>query len=83
MADEMGLGKTLQIISLIASTSLRARWGAQGSDDEDSEDDDKDEEGPALAKARPTLIVSPLSVLSNWEKQFGDHVRLGHLDVHL
>lgn len=83
LADEMGLGKTLQIISLIACTSLRARWGKQDSDDEDSEDDDKDEEGPALAEARPTLVVSPLSVLSQWEKQFKDHVRMGHLDVEM
>ena len=74
-----GLGKTLQVVSLIAATSLRARTSEDS--DEDDDDDDAGEEGPPLAAARPTLIVSPLSVLSNWEKQITDHVRLGHLDV--
>uniref|UniRef100_A0A8C0J612 Helicase like transcription factor n=1 Tax=Chelonoidis abingdonii TaxID=106734 RepID=A0A8C0J612_CHEAB len=89
LADDMGLGKTLATIALILTnfhdgkplpvekiksdqfvTSIFSGTGSvQSVKKNDSE------EGP-----RTTLIICPLSVLSNWIDQFEQHIRP---DVHL
>ncbi|KAJ7555457.1 hypothetical protein O6H91_05G038800 [Diphasiastrum complanatum] len=38
---------------------------------------------PKLGGPRATLIVCPLTVLSNWVEQLSEHTRQGSLDVHL
>uniref|UniRef100_A0A671P611 Helicase-like transcription factor n=1 Tax=Sinocyclocheilus anshuiensis TaxID=1608454 RepID=A0A671P611_9TELE len=86
LADDMGLGKTLTTIALIASNfhngkplpleqSVRSRkfdrnpslWVA-GTGKVPSG-------GSGGSGARATLIVCPLSVLSNWLDQFEQHIR--------
>eukprot|EP01084_Bolivina_argentea_P170846 296016_1 len=60
LADDMGCGKTLQCISLIATNS------GFDNDNNDNDNDSKMEQGP-------TLIICPVAVMSNWEKQIERH----------
>ncbi|KAI5777939.1 SNF2 family helicase [Geopyxis carbonaria] len=62
LADDMGLGKTIQIISLIASDVAEQRELVP-----------KPIVNETLATAG-TLIVAPLSVMSNWTGQMEQHV---------
>jgi len=62
LADEMGLGKTLQIICVVAATS---REVVQRSI--------KQKFNPKAPYT--TLIVCPLSVITNWEMQIKRHIR--------
>ncbi|KAK0378998.1 DNA repair protein rad5 [Colletotrichum limetticola] len=64
LADFMGLGKTLSMISLIAHDKL---WesGSQSSIQE-----------PNSLGSGGTLIVVPLSLLDNWEKELSKYVNL-------
>ncbi|GAA98058.1 uncharacterized protein L969DRAFT_355593 [Mixia osmundae IAM 14324] len=70
LADAPGLGKTIQILSLITNE-------LDGSDalgePQEKELDDRYTGG--------TLIVCPLSVISNWTKQIRTHVKKGTLKV--
>jgi SWI/SNF-related matrix-associated actin-dependent regulator of chromatin subfamily A3 len=68
LADDMGLGKTLQIISMIISDHQRQRMAVSGT-------------GAHIIK--PTLIVSPLSVVRNWQEQFEKHVLPDHISVYV
>lgn len=65
LADEMGLGKTLTMIALLCETMPQAAEFAAST--------------PAGGRRRckSTLIVSPLSVLSNWAGQVAEHTRGG------
>ena len=53
LADDMGLGKTLQMIALIAADLEMQKSLPDGTG----------------AKGHPTLIVAPVSVISNWSTQ--------------
>ncbi|MCJ1475579.1 hypothetical protein MMC13_004242 [Lambiella insularis] len=60
LADDMGLGKTLEVIALIlADFAATPISAAQSSGQE----------------LMATLIVAPLSVMSNWSGQIAQHVR--------
>ena len=62
LADEMGLGKTVQTIAFLAwLKSQNTRNSVEASDDEDV---------TSAVQAKPHLIVVPVSVLSNWMREF-------------
>ncbi|KAK9463514.1 SNF2 family N-terminal domain-containing protein [Lipomyces oligophaga] len=64
LADDMGLGKTIQLISLIANDPERA-----------VEDKlIKENTVPDRYRGRPTLIVAPVGLMSNWTEQISMHV---------
>jgi SNF2 family DNA or RNA helicase len=68
LADEMGLGKTLSILSLVVdSASLQAaeQFAQQPSP------------SSYLRNNRGTLLVCPVSTMSNWEDQLNTHVAPG------
>ncbi|MCJ1308567.1 hypothetical protein MMC25_002220 [Agyrium rufum] len=66
LADDMGLGKTLQVIALI----LADMEMQQNSDCEVDEN------------SKATLIIAPVSVMSNWSSQIVQHVKAdGRLKV--
>ncbi|CAI5494924.1 unnamed protein product [Closterium sp. Naga37s-1] len=81
LADDMGLGKTLSLLSLVAATTAAAAdtgetqatgttsTGAAGGADE--------------KQSRATLVVCPLSVLSNWTAQIAEHVAPGALSYYV
>ncbi|KAK5998484.1 Helicase-like transcription factor [Cladobotryum mycophilum] len=77
LADMMGLGKTLSILSLIASTA-----------DEAAQWECLEPEQPSAPEGRPsrnetTLIICPLSTVTNWEEQIKQHVHTGSLSFHI
>lgn len=81
LADVMGLGKTLNVLSLIMNTMNEAAiWGRKRANGEKSED------GQELTTySRATLLVSPLSTITNWEDQIKAHIakkRLSYLIYH-
>ena len=59
LADDMGLGKTLQIISLLIA-------------DMEIQVPPKN---PVGLHSKATLIIAPVSVMSNWSTQIAHHVR--------
>ncbi|KAF2430214.1 hypothetical protein EJ08DRAFT_660949 [Tothia fuscella] len=76
LADLMGLGKTLSILSLVMSTTEEARKFAARTPPR----------GPGLnftCNTKGTLLICPLSVVSNWENQIEQHVQPGTLSVHV
>jgi SNF2 family DNA or RNA helicase len=85
LADDMGLGKTIEIISLVVKSLTEATDWVQAA---------KLQNGleatptmtmfdPGLLPAKGTLIVCPLSTVSNWEDQIQTHVRRGALSVYV
>ncbi|CAI5470112.1 unnamed protein product [Closterium sp. Yama58-4] len=89
LADDMGLGKTLSLLSLVASTTAAADTGETQAIGTTS---------PAVGAAagngmqggqhqaeqsRATLVVCPLSVLSNWTAQLAEHVAPGALSYYV
>ncbi|KAG7047905.1 hypothetical protein JMJ77_0011243 [Colletotrichum scovillei] len=68
LADFMGLGKTLSMISLIAHDKL---W--------DSGSQSVRQEPNSLGSGG-TLVIVPLSLLDNWEKELTKHLRKGHFN---
>ncbi|RDA83201.1 hypothetical protein CP532_1223 [Ophiocordyceps camponoti-leonardi (nom. inval.)] len=96
LADTMGLGKTLSILSLIASTSDDAvQWESREPVQRpaaDTRNKAKDsiamhqpsfDPVPVTRQARSTLIVCPLSTITNWEEQIKQHIRPGSLLYHI
>ncbi|TQV98759.1 hypothetical protein V2A60_007539 [Cordyceps javanica] len=97
LADMMGLGKTLSILSLLATTVQDARQWETKTPVQPTAVDPKtvtrnDILGvnqPSLglttviSNSRATLIVCPLSTVTNWEEQIKQHIRPGALNVHI
>jgi len=78
LADMMGLGKTLSILSLvIASLEESKEWAKR--------DPPMPQGGEPRAKlnCKTTLLVSPLSTISNWEEQIMQHIQPGTLKYHI
>ncbi|KAI9789179.1 MAG: hypothetical protein M1816_006313 [Peltula sp. TS41687] len=71
LADMMGLGKTLSILSLVVSTFDEAKkWSTLKPPAPKTAD-----ELPLLRNLKTTLLVSPLSTISNWEDQIKTHIQ--------
>ena len=76
LADEMGLGKTLSILSLICdTTSIAASLEFAGKKPPPIQ------QGTTLIQpvinSRATLLVCPLSTMTNWKEQIKEHFPVG------
>ncbi|KAJ5960973.1 Helicase C-terminal [Penicillium vulpinum] len=70
LADMMGLGKTLSVLSLITSSlGLADDWT------EMAPDPALVRRVPGIRNTRTTLLVVPLSAVSNWVTQIKDHLK--------
>lgn len=65
LADDMGLGKTIQTITYLLLVREQRLAGADGADGADSAAAADKEP----AKAPPSLLICPTSVLGNWQKE--------------
>lgn len=96
LADMMGLGKTLSILSLVASTLPDASEWAQSDPGRPSNEgrtrplDPFAPPKPELLgltqvkrNSKSTLLVCPLSTITNWEEQIKQHVRSSGLTYHI
>ncbi|GAO18192.1 hypothetical protein UVI_02036950 [Ustilaginoidea virens] len=95
LADMMGLGKTLSILSLVASTLDDAHTWEQAAVLQRPKSDPRlSSTGYAAAQStfepaavtrhvKSTLIVCPLSTVTNWEEQLKQHVAPGSLSYHI
>ncbi|KAH7238304.1 SNF2 family N-terminal domain-containing protein [Fusarium tricinctum] len=95
LADMMGLGKTLSILSLLTtSTDAAYEWERQApiQPEVPEQKPTKHEvlsQQPTLAltpvtkNAKTTLLVCPLSTVTNWEEQIKQHVQPGALTYHI
>ncbi|GJN80826.1 hypothetical protein PLIIFM63780_004356 [Purpureocillium lilacinum] len=97
LADMMGLGKTLSILSLVASSTNDAQvWEGltpvqrPPTDARPAKDDGymmmqqaSFEPAPIVRHSKTTLIVCPLSTITNWEEQMKQHVQAGALSYHI
>lgn len=95
LADMMGLGKTLSILSLVVS-SLDAShaWGASppmqptAPETKPSRHDMLAAQSPLkltplIRNVKTTLLVCPLSTVTNWEEQIKFHTREGSISYHI
>jgi SNF2 family DNA or RNA helicase len=80
LADEMGLGKTLQVLSLVA-TSLTKGVSSDGVSNKLKFKRSSTGASSTFGSRpnAPTLIVCPLSVITNWEQQVLHHFHPSHL----
>lgn len=78
LADMMGLGKTLSILSLVIATLEESReWAIK------DPPLPQDDETTLKQNCKTTLLVSPLSTISNWEEQITQHIKPGTLKYHI
>ncbi|KAF3767673.1 hypothetical protein M406DRAFT_288811 [Cryphonectria parasitica EP155] len=96
LADMMGLGKTLSILSLVASTVPDAYDWARTEPALPETTEQPQPQNP-FAPPKPgglglttvkrnskgTLLVCPLSTITNWEEQIKQHIRPGGLTYHI
>lgn len=76
LADMMGLGKTLSILALIISSLDQANeWTELAPSPQLVRD------VPGIKNTRTTLLVAPLSAVSNWVTQIRDHLKPRTLSV--
>lgn len=98
LADMMGLGKTLSVLSLITKTLEDASdWSSlppvQPQHPEKNQTPHSKQfnmpkaQGLALTPLRhngkATLLICPLSTITNWEEQIKQHIRLRSLSYHI
>lgn len=99
LADMMGLGKTLSILSLITSTFpaslqwVQAEPALQSVEEKRLSKQLPDSFAPpkpeSLGLTKPkrnskaTLLICPLSTVTNWEEQIKQHVRPNSLSYHI
>ena len=96
LADMMGLGKTLSILSLIASNldTSAQEWAKLRpeilADDRDLAPTKKGkaalpriDQAPLIRNCKTTLLVSPLSTITNWEDQIKQHVKPNTLSYYI
>ena len=76
LADEMGLGKTLSVLSLVADDS-----SIKDARDFAAKKPPRNQEGSSaiqpLINSRATLLICPLSTMTNWKEQMNDHFPAG------
>ncbi|KAH7328184.1 SNF2 family DNA-dependent ATPase [Stachybotrys elegans] len=95
LADMMGLGKTLSILSLVASTTNEAlEWEKTEPAQPTAPEARPARHDPSAAfgnlgltylkqNSRTTLLICPLSTITNWEEQIKQHVSPGSLNYHI
>ncbi|KAK0619845.1 SNF2 family N-terminal domain-containing protein [Immersiella caudata] len=95
LADMMGLGKTLSVLSLIASTLDQALEWEKLSPVQPKVPEKKPtnsfnppkpqslELTPVVLNGRTTLLICPLSTVTNWEEQLRQHVAPGSISYHI
>jgi SNF2 family DNA or RNA helicase len=78
LADMMGLGKTLSILSLITSSLGQAEeWTEMAPHPKLVRD------SPGIRNTKTTLLVAPLSAVSNWTSQITEHLKKGALSYYV
>ena len=73
LADDMGLGKTIELIAFL----LHVRETAAGLDG--ASDTDSDVDLDSYPNLDPTLLICPMSVVGNWQREverFAPHLRV-------
>ena len=95
LADMMGLGKTLSILSLITTSTNEAyTWERQAPVQPEAPEQKPTKHEvlsqqptlaltPLMQNARSTLLVCPLSTVTNWEEQIKQHTRPNSLTYHI
>lgn len=95
LADMMGLGKTLSVLSLVvASREAAHEWEHQPPIQPDVPEMKPSRHEvlapqpsldltPVLRNTKATLLVCPLSTVTNWEEQIKQHVLPGTLNYHI
>lgn len=95
LADMMGLGKTLSILSLITTSTNEAyAWERQAPVQPEAPEQKPTKHEvlsqqptlaltPLMQNARSTLLVCPLSTVTNWEEQIKQHIRPNSLTYHI
>ncbi|MEV7603499.1 DEAD/DEAH box helicase [Kitasatospora sp. NPDC089797] len=64
LADDMGLGKTVQTLALLASEHADQAARSDQADEADRSDD-----AARSDEAAPTLLVCPMSLVGNWQRE--------------
>ncbi|KAA8573931.1 hypothetical protein EYC84_005476 [Monilinia fructicola] len=95
LADMMGLGKTLSMLSLVATTLDDSKdWAKRRPSQSDTREQPATKSSKAASQpkiesatlalnCKTTLLVAPLSVVSNWEDQIKAHVKPGALKYYI
>jgi SNF2 family DNA or RNA helicase len=97
LADMMGLGKTLSVLSLITKTRDSAREWESSPPTQPKPLDRKQGHNKAFElpkaqglgltnlrlNAKATLLICPLSTISNWEEQIKQHFKPGSVNYHI
>ncbi|KAF7546279.1 hypothetical protein G7046_g9340 [Stylonectria norvegica] len=95
LADMMGLGKTLSILSLITTSMEASQQWEQLAPVQPEVPEMKPSRHDVLShqpsldltpltrNAKTTLLVCPLSTVTNWEEQIKQHIRPGTLSYHI
>ncbi|KAM7188223.1 SNF2 family N-terminal domain containing protein [Rhypophila sp. PSN 637] len=98
LADMMGLGKTLSVLSLITNTlDDAAVWMASDPIQPKAPERKPSHAGRHFEVPRPqsmgltdlvqngraTLLICPLSTITNWEEQIKQHIKPGTLSYHI
>ena len=73
LADVMGLGKTLNVLSLICQTQEEAANFPKSAPPKAKFEGERDD---LAFNTRATLLICPLSTVSNWEDQIKQHIRI-------
>ncbi|KAF2629114.1 SNF2 family helicase/ATPase-like protein [Macroventuria anomochaeta] len=77
LADEMGLGKTLSVLSLVAdNSSIKDSREFATKKPPRNQDNNASAIQPVI-NSRATLLVCPLSTMTNWKEQIKDHFPAG------
>ena len=74
MADCMGLGKTVMLLALILKSKEEEQQNQQCDEDDDVVRviEDRTSMEPEINEGKGTLVVTPLSLLSQWEEEVMD-----------
>ncbi|KAK4181870.1 SNF2 family N-terminal domain-containing protein [Triangularia setosa] len=95
LADMMGLGKTLSILSLLTKTLDEAQAWSQREPVQPTIPNQRPQKSHEMPRAqalalseirrnvKATLLVCPLSTITNWEEQIKQHIEPGKLNYYI